>query len=141
MSVGTYYGKVNEDGSFYVLARVCSLDGSGEEVVPGEGAVLQQADVSAITCKVYDLGTNRNATSGTEVTPAPTVTVSTSVFDALRTVGWDKDTWGYNFRHDLSASYAPTGGDWYLLEYKFTLVSGGVAWLKVKVQAQSVLTS
>lgn len=141
MEGATFYSKVNEDGTFSVLARLCSLDGSGDEMAPGEGAVIQQADLASVTCKVYDLGTNRNATSGTEITPAPTVVISTSVFDTLRTLGWNKDTYGYNFRHDLTPAYSPTGGNWYLIEYRMTLAGGGVAWLKVKVQAQSVQTS
>lgn len=143
MSAAVFYGKVNEDGTFSVLARVTSLDGSGAEVRPGEGALLQQADVSAITCKVYDLGSSRHADAGTEVTPAPTVTVATSVLDVPVTTGWSvpDDPHGYNFRHDVAAAYAPSSGVWYLLEYKFTMAGGGVAWLRVKVRSLAVTQS
>lgn len=139
----TWYGDVNEDGSYSVLARVTSLDGSGTEVRPEEGPCLTQADVSTITCKVFALGTNKNNPSGTEITPAPTLTPAANIFDTLRTTGWPtpSDPDGYNFRHDLSPTYAPNGGEWYLLEYKFTLTGGGVIWLKVKVRSAPVQTS
>ncbi len=139
--MSAFAGKVSEDGTFSVLARITSLDGTGLEVVAGEGNVLTQADIASITCKVFDLGTNRNNTSGTEVTPAPSLAVATNVFDTLRTTGWGQDSYGYNFRHDVSASYVPDGGEWVLLEYKITLTAGGVAWLKVKVYAEAVQTS
>lgn len=130
---------VPEDGAFSVLARVCSLDGTGNagaEVAPGEGVPLARADVSGVACKVFDLGTDRGNQDGTALTPDPTVTVSVNVFDALRTVGWGPDPDGYNFRHDLAGTtYAPTGGHWYRIEYKFTLTAGGVAWLNVVVKA------
>lgn len=138
----TWYGVVNEDGNYSVLARMVSLDGTGEEVSPGEGPVLKQADVTTITAKVYSLGSDRNNAAGVEVTPAPSLTVSANLFDTLRTAGWptERDIFGYNFRHDLAGAYAPEPEEWYLVEYKFTLVGGGVAWLKVKVLAAGVRT-
>ncbi len=127
-----------------MLARMVSLDGSGDEVKPGEGACLQQADVSAITCKVYDLGTDKDAATGTEITPAPTLVVATNVYDALRTTGWPVaiDPHGYNFRHDVGVAYVPSPNNWYQIEYKFTLaVGGGVAWLRGKVKTKPVIQS
>jgi hypothetical protein len=47
-----WQGTANEDGSFSLLARVCALEGSGSEYAPGEGPVLQQADISTVTAKV-----------------------------------------------------------------------------------------
>lgn len=137
------WGEVHEDGSFSVLARVCSLTGSGEEYLPGEGNVLEQADVSTITAKVFDIGADEEATTGTEVTAAPTVTVSTSIFDTLRTVGWptDDDPHGYNFRHDLGPTYSAEGGEWRLVEYKFTQTDGTIAWLEARVRIREKATS
>lgn len=137
----TFYGSVPEDGTFSILARITSLDGTGEELAPGEGALLKQADVSAITCKVYDLGASRAAEAGTAITPDPTVTVSNVIFDTVRTVGWSEDPYGYNFRHDLAVDYVPNSDRWYLFEYKFTLLAGGTAWLRVKVKATATTQS
>lgn len=139
----TYYGLVNEDGSFSVLARLTSLDGSGDQVQPREGNCLTQDDVLSITCKIFDLGTDKDNEAGTPLSPDPTVTVSDSIFDTLRTVGWptDRDYAGYNFRHDIEPTYVPTGGNWYLLEYKISLSGGGTSWLRVKVKALAVQTS
>ena len=133
-------GVVNEDGSFSVLGRVCSLDGSGDEYGEGEGNVLQQADVSAITCKVFDLGTDEAAT-GTAVSPDPTVTISTSVFDTLRTVGWPTDRVGYNFRHDLGPTYTADPGEYRRAEYKFTLTDGSVFFVNALLLTKAVSTS
>lgn len=134
---GTFYGQVNEDGSASVLARLVGLDGTGTTVRDVEGPCLLQANVSSITCHVYDLGTSKDAATGTEVTPAPTMTVSTSIYDTLQSAGWDTyaDPAGYNFRHDLAGTYFPTGGHWYLVEYKFTLASGAVLFGRVRVKA------
>lgn len=140
----TWYGYVNEDGSFSILSRVTALQGTGEEVNPGEGPVLLQADVSTITCKVFSLGTNKNNENGTEITPAPTLTVSGSIYDTLQLSGWTMlggDDSGYNFRHDVSPTYVPTGGEWYLLEYKITLTGGGIIWLRPKVKTEGLQTS
>lgn len=142
MRAKTYviWGEADEDCSFSILARLCALSGSGSEYGAGEGNVLQQADVSTITCKVFDLSTDKDATTGVEVTPAPTVTVSTSVFDTLRTVGWptDDDQHGYNFRHDLGVAYAADGGgEWRLVEYVVTLTDGTVAAIEARVKVRA----
>lgn len=136
-----HFGTVDEDGSYSALGRVVSLDGSGAEYVGGEGNALRQADVASIACKVYALGTNRDSEAGTEVTPAPTVVVASSVFDTLRRTGWKVDRHGYNFRHDLGPEYAPAPGEWYLIEYRFTLASGAVAWAKFKVKTVATRAS
>jgi hypothetical protein len=139
----TFFGRVNEDGNFSVLARVCALEGSGAQVAPEEGYCLTQADVSSIVCKVFDLGSDRDNAAGTPVTPDPAVTVSASVYDALQTNGWPttQDQAGYNFRFDVSPAYAPAANEWYLLEFKFTLSGGGIAWLRVKVKTVPVQSS
>lgn len=138
-----WFGKVNEDGSFSVLARVTALEGTGTEVQAEEGPSLKQVDVSAITCKVYDLGTNRDAQTGTPVAPDPVLTPAANLFDTLRTSGWPtkRDKAGYNFRHDVAATYCTSPENWYLLEYKFTVTGGGVIWLEVRVETRSKVQS
>lgn len=134
---------VNEDGSFSILARIVSLDGTGSEVVPGEGPCIKQADIFSISCKVYDLGSNEFATTGTEITPAPTVTAASNMFDTLRTTGWPvaQDPSGYNFRHDLGPTYVPSPNNWYQIEYLFTLTSGGVVPFVGAVKTASLIES
>lgn len=145
---GTWYGEVNEDGSFSILARITALDAAGQEVVPREGPCLTQADVASIACRVFDLGRNKDNPAGSEVLPAPTLTPAANIFDTLRTSGWplDRDIWGYNFRHDVSPIYdgspgTASLGEWYLLEYKITLTNGGIVWLRVKVKTVAVQSS
>ncbi len=139
---GTFYGRVNEDGSATVLARLVSLDGTGTAVRDAEGPCVLRADVSSIACHVYDLGTSKDAATGTEVTPAPTLSAA-NVSDSLLSPGWDTyaDPAGYNFRHDLAPAYFPTGGHWYLVEYKFTLTSGAVLWGRCRVKATDEVQS
>lgn len=134
-------GIVNEDGTFSCLARVCSLDGSGEEYGDGEGNVLLAADVSTITAKVFDLGTDEAEDAGTAVSPDPTVTVASVIFDTLRTVGWGEDRVGYNFRHDLGPTYSATGGEFRRVEYTFTLAAGGVVFVNYLVELKAEQTS
>lgn len=134
-------GVVHEDGTASVLARMTSLDGTGEEQFPGEGNVLKQANINSISAKVYNLGSNKNNASGTEVLPAPTLTPAANVFDTLRVIGWKEDEAGYNFRHDVSATYLSDPNTWYLVEYKFVLASGGVAWLLAKMKTGYVRQS
>lgn len=133
MSAKTFVGVVHEDGSFSVLARVASLDGSGEEYRPGEGNVLQIADVTAVALHIYALGTDPENDAGTEVTPTPSVDPADVLLDELQLTGWKQDLIGYNFRHDVPATYAPNARQYYLLEYKLTLVDDGIAWIKVRV--------
>lgn len=147
MSKGSriWYGQANEDGSCTLLARITSLDATGEEYLPGEGPVVLQDDVSTITCKVYDLGTDKDALTGTEVTPAPTVVVATNIFDTLRRSGWplppEGDTIGYNFRFDVGAAYLPNPNTWYAIEFLFTLVGGGVFPAKFRVYTNPFIQS
>lgn len=139
----TWLGKVNEDGTFSIMARVTALEGTGTLVYDREGPCLTQADISAITVKVINLGSNKDATSGTEITPVLTITVSDNIYDTLQTVGWptEKDYAGYNFRHDIGPTYAPNGSEWYLIEYRIALNGGGVVWVRVKVKSVAVQTS
>ena len=45
----------HEDGSATVLGRITARNGSGSATgIAGEGNWLEQADISTITCAVYD---------------------------------------------------------------------------------------
>ncbi len=136
---GVFYGVVDESSSFSILARLVSLDGSGPEVEQGEGSILLREDFESIQCKVFILGENRDNQVGTEVLPDPIPVIAANIFETLQTSGWPLDLSGWNFRFDVSPLYdamAGTGGlgDWYLLTFKFTLLTGGVFYLKVKVK-------
>lgn len=114
----------SEDGDATVLGRLTARNGSGSATgVDGEGNWIQQADVSTITCKVFDIEDD-----DTEITPAPTVTVSSAILDTPVTTNviWTEDDVGYNFVHDLAASYFPVGGRRYRVEYTVTLSGGAV---------------
>lgn len=138
-----WYGNVQEDGTFSVLARVTSLSGTGTTIRPVEGPCVKKADITSITCKIYSLGTNRNNPAGVALSPDPTVTINDSIFDSLQTSGWPtaEDPAGYNFRFDVASTYVPNGNEWYLIEFKITLTSGAILWLKVKVKTSSGQTS
>ena len=137
----TWYAKVDEGGTFSILARVTALQGTGVQVLPEEGSCLKQVDLASIVCKVFDLGSNPDATAGILITPSPTVSAAANVFDSLQINGWltREDSSGYNFRHDVSATYVQLPDEWYLIEYKFTLTGGSIVWLKVKVKTVRTL--
>ena len=117
-------GAAYEDGGTSIMARITGLD----------GANIVQADVSTITCTVFDA-------AGSSVS-TPTVTVSTSVFDTLQTDSrWSADSTGYNFRFDGAASVMTAPGERYRFEFKFTPASGAVYWVVATVTARPILTS
>jgi len=114
-----------EDSDVTVLGRITSRTGSGAATgVAGEGNFLQQADVTSITWKVFDL---QSATPDTAITSG-TSTVSTVVLDTVVTTSvlWTKDTTGYNFAQDMAASNFPIGDRTYRLEFVVTLTGGAV---------------
>lgn len=116
----------NEDAGATVLGRIAARNASGAQTgVSGEGRWIKQADVSSITCKVFDLD---SATQDVAIA-TPTVTVAEAVLDTPLTSAdsnsvWTKDSYGYNFIHDLAASCFPTGGHAYRVEYEVTLAGG-----------------
>lgn len=113
----------NEDGSATVLGRITARNGTGAATgVSGEGKWIKIADVSSITCKVFDLD---SATPNTPIA-TPTVTVSASVIDTPVTSSeiWTQDSVGYNFLHDLASSNFPDGSHVYTVEYEVTLTGG-----------------
>ncbi len=108
-----------------VLGRITARDGSGAATgVAGEGNFLQQADVSTITCAIFD----RSGTAPDVAISTPPVTISISVLDTVVTtdVIWTQDTTGYNFVHDLSNTTYPTPGSFYVAKYVVTLTGGTV---------------
>lgn len=140
MAVNTIDAKWREDGSATVLGRLTARDGTGAWTgVNGEGNWLKQADLSTITCAVYDLDT----ATPTTATVSPTVTISTSVQDTPVIDGkiWDLDDVGYNFIHDLASTVFATGGHRYKVEYKFTTTGSTVGWAVFEGKAEGVFTS
>jgi len=108
-----------EDGSATALARVCARDATGAATgISGEGNWVKQADLTSITCKVFD----RSSSTPDTAIATPTATVSSVILDTPVTDGliWDLDEVGYNFRCDLSGTNFPTGGHKYLMEFYFT---------------------
>lgn len=115
----------NEDSHATVLARITARDGTGAATsIDGEGNFLKQADISSITCKVFDLDGD---TPDTAIF-TPTVTISSAVLDTPVTTNviWTKDVTGYNFQHDLANTNFPIGGRRYRVEYAVTLTGGTV---------------
>lgn len=123
MSEIPYKVEWNEDGDCSVLARVCARNGSGAATgIDGEGNWIEPADLSSVTCKVFDL---MSLTPDTPIT-TPTVVIADAILDPPVTTAvlWTEDTTGYNFLHDLAAANFPTGDHRYLVEYEFTLTGG-----------------
>lgn len=114
-----------EDSSCEVLGRVTARNGTGSATgVDGEGKFLQQADVSSITAKIYNLTDDPDGESPVE----QTLTVSQVILDTVDESGevWTQDDIGYNFRHSIANTVFTDGGDIYRVEYKFTLTGGAV---------------
>lgn|SRR3990167_4032548 len=119
-----FYVEWNEDGSATVLGRLTARNGTGTATgVDGEGNFIEQADVSTITCKVFDLDGDPDTATST-----PTVTISDAILDTPVTTNviWTKDAYGYNFIHDLDSTLFPTGDHRYEVEYKITLTGGAI---------------
>lgn len=115
----------NEDSTATVLGRLTARNGSGVATgVSGEGKWLQQADVSSIAYKIFDIN---SATPDTPIKTG-TATVATVVLNTPVTATeiWTKDTIGYNFLHDLASTDFPAGDHLYSLEYVVTLAGGAV---------------
>lgn len=112
---GMCYGAIWEDQGVQLLARVMSADNT----------IIQQSEVTSITCKVFNLDTT---TPGTAVA-TPSVTVASVIFNSLQeaagTGRWDYDTTGYNFKHQLPATAFATGNARYRIEYEFDPATAG----------------
>ena len=113
----------SEDATATCLGRLTARNGTGAATGrAGEGKFLKQADISAITCKVFDLD---SATPDTAVA-TPAVTISSAILDAPDTtdVIWTVDSWGYNFIHDIANTVFTEGNRRYRVEYTVTLSAG-----------------
>jgi len=113
------HGQVFKDGAVTCLARIVGAD----------GAVILQADLTAIEYTVYLLD-DQDPDSRTAITShtGVAVVIATSVFDTLQTDDmWDADDTGYNFRYTLSIATAvpfAIAGRNYLVEFTFDPVAG-----------------
>lgn len=122
-----HVGIVHEDGGATVMARLYAWSGSA----------LSQSATTSITAKVFDLYSDTPTTA----VVSTTLTVSAVIFDALQTdARWTLDTTGFNFLHAIPATYFPTGGHLYQVEYKITPATGEVFWLKRKFRALKTFT-
>lgn len=123
------YGEGFEDSAAVFMARVLGSDGTA----------LQQADVTGITCKVFDL----DSASPTTAVASPTIVVASVIYDTLQTsdVRWTKDSTGYNFLHAMPPSAFPTGGHRYRVEYLCDPASGDDFFLAFDHYVVAVLTS
>jgi hypothetical protein len=107
-----------EDGVCYCLARMTVVRAGSE-------SNMLQADVSTIDVVVTD-------EDDTQTLAVTSVTISTSVYDALQTgTIWTADgatTIGYNFAYKLPAAALASGGVKHYAEFKFTLSGGDVLY-------------
>lgn len=116
-----------EDSPSTQKARVVAEDATGAATgVDGEGYWVKQADLSTITCNVYD----RNSTTPDTAILTPTVTISTAIQDTpvVSKIVWTGDgdgaVVGWNFTHEVPGTAFPTGGHLYWVEYVFTPTAG-----------------
>jgi len=129
-----------EDGSTTALARITARDATGAATgISGEGKWIKQADLSSITCAIYDI----SSSTPDAATSTPTVTISSAIIDTPVTDGviWDVDSTGYNFLFDFASTAFPTGNHRYRIEFKFTTTGGAVLWLVYEGVALGVRTS
>lgn len=100
-------GTVWEDNGTLCMARVLGANGSA----------VQQADVSGIGRKVFDL----SSTAPTSIQHSTTLTVADVIFDTLQTdSGWTKDATGFNFKDTVPSTLLATGNHRYRIEHTFT---------------------
>ncbi len=105
-----------------------------------DGGLVTQAAISSITCSVYDA-----SLYNTPVLPAPTVSVSTSIFDTLQTHSvdsrWTADSTGYNFSFAVPGTAFPKDHT-YRVEFKFlpTSTASGPFYLVWRIPAYPTLS-
>jgi hypothetical protein len=122
-----------EDGSATLYARLTARDGTG--TLQSDGTrLLKQADLSALSVKVFDVSGEAAETY------SATLTISSVVFDTLQT-SWGEDSTGYNFLAEIPTTAFPSGGKNYQAEVKITTTGGGVGWVKYTGPAEAVHTS
>lgn len=129
-----------EDATNTVYGRITARDGSGAATgVQGEGKWIKQADLSSITCKVFD----RNGSTPDTAITTPSITISDVIDDTPDTSQEiaPRDATGVNFVCELGPTNFPTGGHIYRVEFKFTTTGGDVHWAIYEGMCQSVVTS
>lgn len=116
---GVYTGEAWEDIGATLIARFASVFGSGAASPDTtEGNLIQQADVSSISVKVFD---SDGAQIGSTLTP----TASSVIFDTIQTSGtWGNLQRGGNFRYSVDGTYFPTGGTTNRVEVIIALTDG-----------------
>jgi len=103
-------------------------------IVKDDGSAIVQADVSSITCNVYDENKNLIA--------SPSLTVAGNVTNTLvKNAAWQADSTGFNFSAKLAGTNWPVGGETYRVEVKFTPTSGNSFFALWDLQAIEVLSS
>ena len=112
-----------EDGDVTCLARV---------KYAGAVASFVQAALSTIVRKIFDAST----TTPSEATDTATLTIASTVFDALQTDGvWTEDATGYNFSDTIAGADLPNGRR-YRVEYKLTTTGGSVFFIVYEITAR-----
>ena len=121
-------GELWEDSTGYVLARV----------VGGDGEPLDEADVSSIARKIFNIDS-----STTTPVDESDLSVADTIYDELQTgEDWgDEDATGYNFKDTIAATIPIVGGNWYVVEYKLTLADGTTVIVAGKFPAKSIFSS
>ena len=104
--------------------------------IQGDDAVnITQSDVTSITLKTF-------LNYGTTATTTTSLTVSTSVFNALQTdARWTKDSTGYNFRFQIPSSVFVAGDSTYRCEFLFDMDSQPDLFVIFSVDTVEVLSS
>ncbi len=93
------------------------------------GSLALQADITAVYAEVWQYDSYQDAvgdTNGTQVLGEIAYATANVIFNALQTGGmWTRDATGYNFKATVPASYFPTGGKYYRVEFRFDRAAAG----------------
>lgn len=121
MSVIVHRGSAIEDRPCTIIGRFTAITATGNtSPVEAEGKLIKQADVSSISCKVYD-------PTGTIINTY-TPTAASNVFDTIQTtLTWLLIDGGGNFRYTIPAGGFPSGGVVNRAEVTITLTDGSLA--------------
>lgn len=124
-----------QNGTCILLGRITAADGTGAATGgAGEGNWIKQADISAITCKVFD-----RSVSGSTPTTVSITTAAILDTPVTSSVLWTQDAVGYNFEFTLPATAFPSAHS-YQVEVKITTTGGAVAYGKWEGSAAESLS-
>ena len=115
---------IYEDSGITCMARIQGDD----------AAYITQATTSTIVLKTF-----KNVS--TTATSTTSLTVSSTVFDALQTDARWSDSTGYNFRYAVPAAVFDAGDATYRLEFYFTPTSGSAYWVIFSIDTVEVFSS